>query len=113
MAARAGTAVPGAAGAWARGACATLARMLSAILLISGAFATVYGSWQGYAAVRKALLPLVRDGEPTRTLVERAQPPLARGRVRLALRQVLVAVAWLVVAMYGLYLATIGLGVAP
>jgi hypothetical protein len=87
--------------------------MLSVILFTSGMFATVYGSWRGYAAARTALLPLVRDGEPTRTLVERTQSPLARGRVRLALRHVLLAVAWLAVAMYGLYLATSGLEVAP
>jgi 2-keto-4-pentenoate hydratase len=87
--------------------------MLSAILLLSGAFAATYGSWRGYVAARAALLPLVRDGEPTRALVERAQAPLARARVRLALRHVAAAVAWLAIAMYGLYLVTAGLEVAP
>jgi hypothetical protein len=87
--------------------------MLSAVLLACGAFATIYGSWRGYAAARAALLPLAREGEPTRTLVERTQAPLARGRVRLALRHVVIAIAWLAIAMYGLYLATVGLELAP
>jgi hypothetical protein len=88
---------------------ATLPPMLSAVLLATGLFATAYGCWRGYTAARSALAPLVRDGDPTRTLVESAQPIHARGRVRLAARSATTAVVWLAVAMYGLYLSTVGL----
>ena len=83
--------------------------MLSAVLVASGLFLTVYGSLRGYAAARLALLPLVRDGEPTRTLVESARPLYTRTRVRGAARRLGLALAWLAIAMYGLYLATVGL----
>ena len=85
--------------------------MLGAILLVSGLFATVYGTWRGYLAARGALLPLLRDGEPTRTLIEAGRPLHARTRVRLAARQVLAAVVWLSIALYGMYLATVGMAV--
>jgi len=82
--------------------------MLGAVLLVSGLFATVYGTWRGYVAARSAMLPLVRDGEPTRTLIDAQRPVHERSRVRRAARQVLVAVAWLTIALYGMYLATAG-----
>ncbi len=85
--------------------------MTGAILLLSGAFAIVYGSWRGYASARSALMPFVREGDETRTLVESAQPVRARARVRLAVRNAGLAMIWLGVAMYGLYLATVGLAV--
>ncbi len=84
--------------------------MLSAILIATGLIATAWGCWRGYAAARTSLVPLLRQGEPTRTLVDAARPVHARIRVRLAARNVLLAVAWLGVAMYGLYLTTVGLG---
>jgi hypothetical protein len=87
--------------------------MLGAILLVSGLFATVYGTWRGYAAARAALLPLTREGEPTRRLIEAGRPLHARTRVRVAARQVVVAIAWLTVALYGMYLATVGMAVRP
>lgn len=90
------------------GTCAKLSAMLSAILVVSGLFATAYGLWRGYVAARSALLPLLRDGDPTRTLVEASQPLHARSRVRLAARHVLLAIAWIGVAMYGMFLATVG-----
>lgn len=83
--------------------------MLSAVLVATGLFLTVYGSLRGYAAARAALQPLGRDGEPTRTLVESARPLLARTRVRGVARHLGLALAWLAIAMYGLYLATVGL----
>lgn len=86
--------------------------MVSAVLVLSGLFATVYGTWRGYVAARSAVLPLLRDGEPTRTLIEASRPLHARSRVRVAVRQVVVAVAWLSVALYGLYLATVGAAMA-
>ncbi len=85
--------------------------MLSAILIATGLFATAVGSWRGYAAARAALVPLLRKGEPTRALVDASRPVHARLRVRVAARNVLIAVVWLAVAMYGLFLATVGMGV--
>ncbi len=86
--------------------------MVGVVLVLSGLVALAYGSWRGYVAARSALAPLVRDGDPTRTLIEAARPPYARSRVRLAARQVVAAVLWLCVAMYGLYLLAAGLAVA-
>ncbi len=88
-----------------------LAAMLAAVLVVSGLVAVAYGSWRGYVAARSAMLPLLREGDPTRTLVEAGRPLHARTRVRLAVRHVLLAVGWLTVAMYGLYLATVGTAV--
>lgn len=85
--------------------------MTGAVLLLSGAFAIVYGSWRGYLAARSALVPFLREGDETRTLIEAAQPVHARTRVRLAVRNVVLSMAWLGVAMYGLYLATVGMAV--
>lgn len=82
--------------------------MPALVLVASGLFAMAWGSWRGYRAARAAMLPLVREGDPTRTLVEAGQPAHARARVRLALRQVLLALGWLTVAVYGMYLATVG-----
>jgi len=91
--------------------CATLWAMVGAVLVMSGVVAVGWGSWRGWASARSALSPLVRDGDPTRTLIESAQPIHARSRLRLAARQVLEAVGWLVISMYGLYLLTVGLTV--
>lgn len=85
--------------------------MPGVVLLLSGFFAIAWGAWRGYAAARAAVAPLVRDGEPTRGLIESTRPLYARTRVRVALRHVLLAVLWLSVAMYGLYLAVVGLEV--
>ncbi len=85
--------------------------MTGAVLLLSGAFAIVYGSWRGYVAARSALMPFVRLGDETRTLVEAAQPVRSRARVRLAARNAGLSMIWVGVAMYGLYLATVGLAV--
>ena len=82
--------------------------MLGAVLLVSGLFAIVYGTWRGYVAARSAMLPLVRQGEPTRTLIDAGRPLHERTRLRLAARQVVVAVAWLTIALYGMYLASAG-----
>jgi hypothetical protein len=86
--------------------------MLSAVLIATGLFATAWGCLRGYAAARAALVPLVRQGEPTRALVEASRPVHARTGVRDAARNVAFAVVWLAVAMYGLFLATVGMGVA-
>jgi hypothetical protein len=86
--------------------------MVSAVLVLSGLFATVYGTWRGYVAARDALVPLLREGEPTRTLIEASRPLHARSRVRIVARRVVIAVAWLSIALYGLYLATVGAAMA-
>ena len=49
-------------------------------------------------------MPLVREGDPTRTLIDASRPVHARTRVRLMARNVVLAIAWLTVAMYGLFL---------
>ena len=83
--------------------------MPTAILVASGLFAVAVGCWRGFVAARSALLPLTREGDPTRALVEAAQPVHARARIRLAVRSGMLAVAWIMVAMYGTYLVTVGL----
>ena len=83
--------------------------MVGAVLVLSGLVTVAWGSWRGYGAARSALAPLVREGDPTRTLIEASQPLHARSRVRLAARHVLLAIAWVCVSMYGLYLLTVGL----
>ena len=87
--------------------------MLSAVLVATGSYLAVYGCLQGYLAARAALLPLARDGEPTRAIVDATRPLLARTRVRVAVRNVAVALAWLGISMYGMYLTTVGFGVRP
>jgi hypothetical protein len=87
---------------------AKLAAMVGATLLLCGVIAISYGSWRGYSAARSALLPLLRDGDETRALIDASRPLHARNRVRVVARNVALAVAWILVAMYGLYLATAG-----
>ena len=83
--------------------------MTGVVLVISGLFAVVYGTWRGYAAARQAVLPLVREGDETRTLIDAARPVHERSRVRLAARHAGLSMIWLGVAMYGLYLTTVGM----
>jgi len=87
--------------------------MTGVVLLCSGLFLVAWGSWRGYAAARLALLPLVRERDPTRSLIEATRPIHARTRVRAAVRHVGFALTWLGLAMYGMYLATVGAGVLP
>jgi hypothetical protein len=86
--------------------------MVALVVVASGLFAMAYGSWRGYVAARAALLPLLREGDPTRTLIESSRPIHARVRLRLALRQVVLAIGWLTVALYGMYLVTAGTAMA-
>jgi hypothetical protein len=83
--------------------------MTGVVLVWAGVFLAFWGAWRGYGAARAALVPLVRDGDPTRSLVEATRPVHARVRVRLAARNGVIAVAWLCIAMYGLYLTTVGM----
>ncbi len=82
------------------------------ILETCGIVAVAIGGWRSYAMARAALGPIAHQGDPTRTALEAGQPILARTRVRLFLRRVAVAVAWLLVAGYGLYLVVAGMEVA-
>ena len=81
------------------------------VLLLAGFAAAVYGGWRSYVAARWAVLPLVREGDPTRTLIEATRPVRERSRVRIAARNVALSLAWMCLAMYGLYLVTVGAAV--
>jgi hypothetical protein len=83
--------------------------MTGVVLVWAGVFLAFWGAWRGYGAARAALVPFLRDGDPTRSLVDATRPVHARVRVRLAVRHVVTAIAWLGIAMYGMYLATVGL----
>ena len=83
--------------------------MTAVVMLAAGAFLAAWGSWRGYVAARAALLPLVREGDPTRTLIDASRPVHARTRVRVMARHVVAAVVWLSIAMYGLFLTTVAL----
>jgi hypothetical protein len=87
--------------------------MTGVVLLGSGLFLLAWGCWRGYLAARSALLPLVREGDSTRSLVDATRPIHARTRVRLAVRNVGLSLLWLGLAMYGMYLATVGAGTLP
>ena len=87
--------------------------MTALVLVCAGAFLAAIGSLRGYGAARAALMPLVREGDPTRTLIDATRPVHARTRVRLMARNVVLAVGWLTLAMYGLFLTTIGLETMP
>jgi hypothetical protein len=81
------------------------------VLIASGTYALAWGLVRGYVSARAALLPLVGDGEPTRSLIEASKPVFARTRVRTSIRFAALAVGWLVIALYGLFLTTVGVEV--
>ncbi len=87
--------------------------MTALLLLAAGTFLAVWGSWRGYQCARSALVPLVREGDPTRTLIDATRPVHARTRVRVMVRHVLLALGWLTLAMYGLFLATAAFELRP
>lgn len=82
---------------------------MGTILVVTGIVGAVFGTWRGYANAREALGPLVHEGEPTRTAIERGRPLLARSRVRLFARRLAASLAWVAMAMYGLFLVSAGL----
>jgi hypothetical protein len=82
--------------------------MVGVVLLAAGLIAFVDALVRGYGAARSAVLPLTREGDPTRSLIEATRPIHARVRVRVAARHALTSVVWIVVAMYGLFLVTAG-----
>ena len=83
--------------------------MFEGVPLVAGLAAATYAAWRSYVAARSAVAPLIREGDPTRTLIEGTRPVYTRSRVRIAVRNVAVSLGWLVVAMYGLFLASAGM----
>lgn len=77
---------------------------MNGILLACGLVLAALAGWRGYGAARRAIRPLVHDGEPTRTLIDDRRPPYARARVRAVAREVAVSIGWIALAMYGLFL---------
>ena len=82
--------------------------MIGGILLATGLAIAAYGVWRGYVAARSAILPLVREGDPTRSLIDATRPLHSRTRVRTAARNGAIALGWIAVSMYGVFLATVG-----
>ena len=82
--------------------------MVGAVLVLAGLVLFVAATSRGYGAARAALLPLVGEGDPTRTLIDETRPLRERSRVRLAARSVVISIGWIVVAGYGLFLASVG-----
>jgi hypothetical protein len=72
-------------------------------LVLAGA-----GTWSGYRNAREAVVPFVREGDPTRRAIDAARPLHEREATRRFARGVLAAIGWLVLAMYGLYLVSAG-----
>ncbi len=77
--------------------------------LVAGLAAATYAAWRSYVAARSALLPLIRQGDTTRTLIDATRPVYSRTRVRMAVRNLALSLVWLTVAMYGLFLASAGM----
>ena len=82
--------------------------VLGAVLTGSGTVLAVVGGWRGYTFARRALGPLLHEGEPTRTRLEALRPLPMRPRVRQFASRVLLSVLWLGLGFYGLYLAVTG-----
>jgi len=85
--------------------------MAALVLITSGVFALGWGLGRGYLMARAAWLPVTRDGEPTRRLIEASRPVYLRTRVRASIRFAALAAGWLIVALYGLYLLSVGVEV--
>jgi len=66
------------------------------------------GTWSGYRNARAAIVPAIREGDPTRTAIDAARPLHARAAVRRFVHSVAVSLGWLALALYGLFLASAG-----
>lgn len=53
---------------------------MGVVLTTCGLVLAVIGTWFGYRNARDALVPAVREGDPTRRAIDAARP-VARGRV--------------------------------
>ena len=82
--------------------------MVGAVLILAGLVLFVAATSRGYGAARAALVPLLSEGDPTRTLIDATRPLRERSRVRVAVRSVAISIGWIVVAGYGLFLASVG-----
>jgi hypothetical protein len=87
---------------------AKLRAMVGAVLVLAGLVLFVYATSRGYGAARAALVPLLTEGDPTRTLIDATRPLRDQSRVRIAVRSVAISIGWIVVAGYGLFLASVG-----
>ena len=83
------------------------------ILILCGTTAAMIGGYRSFMLAREALGPIVHEGEPTRSAIERARPIHERPRVRRVIGSVAGSMGWLVVAMYGLYLVVRASELAP
>jgi hypothetical protein len=81
---------------------------LAIVAVLCGVVAAVGATAASCDHARRAIRPLLEDGEPTRAAIEATRPFAARTRVRLFARHSTLAVAWLAVALYGLWLAAAG-----
>ena len=54
---------------------------MGVVLTTCGLVLAVIGTWSGYRNARDALVPAVREGDPTRRAIDAARPVHARGRV--------------------------------
>jgi hypothetical protein len=82
--------------------------MVGAVLVLAGLVLFVYATSRGFGAARAALVPLLTQGDPTRTLIDATRPLREQSRVRIAVRSVAISIGWIVVAGYGLFLASVG-----
>jgi hypothetical protein len=83
--------------------------MIVGLLLTCGLVLAAFGTWYGYLNARSALVPLVREGDPTRARIDARRPVLARTRVRRFARSAVLSICWLAIALYGLYMASMSL----
>jgi len=81
---------------------------MGVVLMACGLALAAIGTWSGYRNAREAMLPLVREGDPTRVAIDASRPIHERAGLRQTVRSVVAAVAWLVLALYGLVLASTG-----
>jgi len=81
---------------------------MGALLIACGLVLAAVGTWSGYRNAREAMLPLLREGDPTRAAIDASRPVHERAGLRQTVRSVVAAVTWLVLALYGLYLASTG-----
>jgi hypothetical protein len=82
--------------------------LVGMLLFMSGIVLTVVGGVRGYAHARRALAPLIHEGEATRARLESMRPLPMRPKVRAFASRVVLSVAWLGLSFYGLYLAVAG-----
>ena len=74
------------------------------LLGLCGIVLAVVGLLRSYAVARRAIAPLVHQGDPTRAAIEALRPFPLRPKVRTVASRALVSIGWLAVSLYGLYL---------